>query len=179
MKEIVITLLVAVLLIFIFKGRYTGDEPIIVTQTDTIYKHDITKKFIKGDSIPFVVLGIDTTTIHDTIRILQDYAFIRAYSDTFRIDTDNYVSIQDTISKNKIIGRSYFSNFTQKTIRIETIKTTPSKLEVYLGILADLRQFDQKVGIGVGFGIKVPKKGLFTISATTNQYSIGYYGRIY
>ena len=30
-----------------------------------------------------------------------------------------------------------------------------------------------------GLAIKVPKKGLFTFGATTNQYTIGYYGRIY
>jgi hypothetical protein len=174
MKEVVITLLVAVLIFFIFKGRDTI-EPIIVTHIDTLVKHDTLRKYKKGDSIPFVVLGIDTMTIHDTLRILQDYAFVRAYSDTFRIDTDNYVSIQDTISKNKIIGRSYFSNFTQKTIRIETIKTEPSKTEVYLGLIGDLRRFDEKVGIGVGIAIKVPKKGLFTFGATTNQYTLGYY----
>ena len=178
MKEIVITLLVAVLLIFIFKGRYAGNEPIVITHVDTIVKHQINNKFIKGDSIPFVVLGIDTTTIHDTIRILQDYAYVRAYSDTIKVDSSTFI-INDTISKNKILNRGFYADISQKTIRIETTKTTPSKLEAYLGILADLRQFDQKVGIGVGFGIKVPKKGLFTISATTNQYSIGYYGRIY
>jgi hypothetical protein len=175
MKEVVITLLVAVLILFIFKGNHNNIEPIVITKVDTIVKHDTLRKYKKGDSIPFVIVGIDTTTIHDTIRIVQDYAYVRAYSDTFRIDTDNYVSIQDTISKNKIIGRSYFSNFTQKTIRIETIKTEPSKNEVYLGVLADLRAFDQKVGIGLGLGIKTAKNGLFTISATTNQYSIGFY----
>ena len=177
MKEVVITLMVAVLILFIFKGRNNKYESVVITHIDTLVKHDTIRKFKKGDSIPFVVLGIDTTTIHDTIHILQDYSYVRAYSDTFRIDTDNYVSIQDTISKNKIIGRSYFSNFTQKTIRIETIKTEPSKIEVYLGLLGDLRRFDEKVGIGVGIAIKVPKKGLFTFGATTNQYSIGYYAK--
>ena len=175
MKEVVITLMVAVLILFIFKGRNNKYESVVITHIDTLVKHDTIRKFKKGDSIPFVVLGIDTTLIHDTVRIVQDYSYVRAYSDTFRIDTDNYVSIQDTISKNKIIGRSYFSNFTQKTIRIETIKTEPSKIEVYLGLLGDLRRFDEKVGIGVGIAIKVPKKGLFTFGATTNQYTLGYY----
>ena len=177
MKEVVITLMVAVLILFIFKGRNNKYESVVITHIDTLVKHDTIRKFKKGDSIPFVVLGIDTTLIHDTVRIVQDYSYVRAYSDTFRIDTDNYVSIQDTISKNKIIGRSYFSNFTQKTIRIETTKTNPDKLEVYLGLLGDLRRFDKKVGIGVGLAIKVPKKGLFTFGATTNQYSIGYYAK--
>jgi len=176
MKEIVITLLVAALILFIFKGNYNKIEPIVITQIDTIYKHDITKKYIKGDSIPFVVLGIDTTTIHDTVHILLDYAYVRAYSDTIKVDSSTFI-INDTISKNKILNRGFYADISQKTIRIETIKTNPSKLEVYLGLLADLRRFDEKVGVGVGIAIKVPKKGLFTFGATTNQYSIGYYAK--
>ena len=178
MKEIVITLLVAVLLMFIFRGRYTGNEPIIVTHTDTIYNHEITKKFIKGDSIPFVVLGIDTAIIHDTVRILQDYAYVRAYSDTIKVDSSTFI-INDTISQNKIKNRGFYADISQKTIKVETIKTIPSKNEVYWGVLGDLRTFDNKVGIGLGLGFKTAKNGLFTISATTNQYSIGYYARIY
>jgi len=178
MKEIVITLLVAALILFIFNGNYNKIEPIIVTQTDTIYKHDIMKKFIKGDSIPFVVLGIDTTTIHDTIRIVQDYAFIRAYSDTIKLDSSTFI-INDTISKNKILNRGFYADISQKTIIVESIRTTPSKNEVYWGILGDLRASDNKLGIGLGLGFKTAKNSLFTISATTNQYSIGYYGRIY
>jgi hypothetical protein len=174
MRDIVITLVIAVVLIFIFNGRYNGNEPTIVTHTDTIYKHDITKKYIKGDSIPFVVLGIDTTIVHDTVRIVQDYAYVRAYSDTIKIDSSTFI-INDTISKNRILNRGFYADISQKTIKVETIRTIPSKNELYWGILADLRAFDNKVGIGVGLAFKMPKKGLFTISATTNQYSIGYY----
>ena len=178
MRDIVITLVIAVLLIFIFKGRYNGNEPTIVTHTDTIYQHDITKKYIKGDSIPFVVLGIDTTKIHDTVRIVQDYAYVRAYSDTIKVDSSTFI-INDTISQNKIKNRGFYADISQKTIKLESIRIIPSKNELFWGVLADLRTFDNKVGIGVGLGFKVPKKGLFTISATTNQYSIGYYARIY
>jgi hypothetical protein len=174
MRDIVITLVIAFLLIFIFNGRYNGNEPTIVTHTDTIYKHDITKKYIKGDSIPFVVLGIDTTIVHDTVRIVQDYAYVRAYSDTIKIDSSTFI-INDTISQNKIKNRGFYADISQKTIKVETIRTIPSKNELYWGILADLRTFDNKVGIGVGLAFKMHKKGLFTISATTNQYSIGYY----
>jgi hypothetical protein len=178
MRDIVITLVIAVLLIFIFNGRYNGNEPMIVTHTDTIYKHDITKKYIKGDSIPFVVLGIDTTIVHDTVRIVQDYAYVRAYSDTIKIDSSTFI-INDTISKNRVQNRGFYADISQKTIKLESIRTIPSKNELFWGVLADLRTFDNKVGIGVGLGFKMPKKGLFTISATTNQYSIGYYARIY
>jgi len=174
MKDIVITLVIAVILIFIFKGRYNGNEPTIVTHTDTIYKHDITKKYIKGDSIPFVVLGIDTTILHDTVRIVLDYAYVRAYSDTIKVDSSTFI-INDTISKNKILNRGFYADISQKTIKVETIRTIPSKNELYWGILGDLRTFDNKVGIGLGLGLKTAKNGLFTFGATTNQYTIGFY----
>jgi hypothetical protein len=135
-------------------------------------------KYIKGDSIPFVVLGIDTNIVHDTVRIVQDYAYVRAYSDTIKVDSSTFI-INDTISKNKIQNRGFYADISQKIIKVESIRTIPSKNEVYWGILSDLRAFDNKLGIGLGLGFKTAKNSLFTISASTNQYSIGYYARIY
>ena len=173
MKDVVIVLLVAVLIFFIAsEARYTKTDPIIIA--DTVYQEKTFTKFIKGKSIPFVVLGIDTTIVHDTVRIVQDYAYVRAYSDTIKIDSSTFI-INDTISKNRVQNRGFYADISQKTIKLETIRTIPSKNELYWGILADLRAFDNKVGIGVGLSFKTAKKGLFTISATTNQYSIGFY----
>ena len=174
MRDIVITIVIAFLLIYIFKGRYIKNEPRIITLIDTVYQQKTFTKYKKGDSIPFVVLAVDTTTIHDTIRILQDYSFVRAYSDTIKLDSRTFI-INDTISKNKILNRGFYADISQKTIRIETIKTMPPKNELYLGFVGDLRAFDNKVGVGLGLGFKTAKNGLFTLSATTNQYSLGYY----
>lgn len=174
MRDIVITIVIAFLLIYIFKGRYVKNEPRIITLIDTVYQQKTFTKYKKGDSIPFVVLAVDTTTIHDTIRILQDYSFVRAYSDTIKLDSSTFI-INDTISKNKILNRGFYADISQKTIRIETIKTMPPKKELYLGFVGDLRTFDNKVGVGLGLGFKTAKNGLFTLSATTNQYSLGYY----
>lgn len=174
MRDIVITIVIAFLLIYIFKGRYIKNEPRIITLIDTVYQQKTFTKYKKGDSIPFVVLAVDTTTIHDTIRILQDYSFVRAYSDTIKLDSSTFI-INDTISKNKILNRGFYADISQKTIRIETIKTMPPKNELYLGFVGDLRAFDNKVGVGLGLGFKTAKNGLFTLSATTNQYSLGYY----
>ena len=71
MKDVVIVLLIAVLIFFIFSdARYTKTDPIIVA--DTVYQQKTYTKFIKGNNIPFVVL--DTTylieEIHDTITIV-------------------------------------------------------------------------------------------------------------
>ena len=176
MKEILVTILIIVVLIFFFSPNPV--EPIVITKVDTIVKVEKVFKYRKGDSIPFVVLGIDTTTIHDTIRIVEDYKLVRNYNDTIRIDSLGYAYISDTISENKIKGRGFKAEIETRTIRIETTKVNPSKKEVYLGFIGDLRRFDEKVGVGVGIGFKTAKNDLFQFSVTTNQLQIGYLKKI-
>lgn len=164
------------MLIFIFSPKPV--ERIVITKVDTIVKVEKVFKYRKGDSIPFVVLGIDTLTIHDTMRIVEDYKLVRNYNDTIRIDSLGYAYISDTISENKIKGRGFKAEIETRTIRIETTKVNPSKKEVYLGFIGDLRRFDEKVGVGVGIGFKTAKNDLFQFSVTTNQLQIGYLKKI-
>ena len=184
MKDVVIVLLIAVLIFFIFSdSKYTKTDPTIIA--DTVYQQKTFTKFIKGKSIPFVILdtiyNIDTTTIYktDTIKILSDYNQVKVYSDTMRIDSLGYAYIQDTISQNKIQGRGFSANFNLPTITITKVIVPKPKSEVYLGVLGDLRAFDNKVGLGLGLGYKTAKNGLFTINATTNNYSLGYYIKLF
>ena len=176
MRTILATILIIVVLIFFFSPKPV--ESIVITKVDTIVKVEKVFKYRKGDSIPFVVLGIDTLTIHDTMRIVEDYKLVRNYNDTIRIDSLGYAYISDTISENKIKGRGFKAEIETRTIRIETTKVNPPKKEVYLGFIGDLRRFDEKVGVGVGIGFKTAKNSLFTLSATTNQYSIGFYKKL-
>jgi len=74
MKEVVIVLLTAVLIFFIgSEARYTKSEPVIIT--DTVYQQKTFTKFIKGNSIPFVVLDTIYIVETDTITIVKDYTF--------------------------------------------------------------------------------------------------------
>lgn len=178
-KNIVIAILVIIVFLFIKdKSSYIGTPTIIV---DTVYQQKTFTKYKKGESIPFVVL--DTTylidEVHDTITIVKDYNQVKVYSDTMRIDSLGYAYIQDTISQNKIQGRGFSANFNLPTITITKIIEKKPTNEVYLGVLGDLRAFDNKVGLGLGLGFKTAKNGLFTINATTNQYSLGYYKKLF
>lgn len=180
-KNIVIAILVIIVFLFIKdKSSYIGKPSVIVT-TDTVYQQKTFTKYKKGESIPFVVL--DTTylidEVHDTITIVKDYNQVKVYSDTMRIDSIGYAYIQDTISQNKIQGRSFSANFNLPTITITKVIEPKPKSEVYLGVLGDLRAFDNKLGLGLGLGVKTAKNGLFTINATTNQYSLGYYKKLF
>jgi hypothetical protein len=180
-KNIVIAILVIIVFLFIKdKSSYIG-QPSVIIDTDTVYQQKTFTKYIKGKSIPFVVL--DTTylidEVHDTITIVKDYNQVKVYSDTMRIDSLGYAYIQDTISQNKIQGRGFSANFNLPTITITKVITPKPKSEVYLGVLGDLRAFDNKVGLGLGLGYKTAKNGLFTINATTNHYSLGYYIKLF
>ena len=180
-KNIVIAILVIIVFLFIKdKSSYIG-QPSVIIDTDTVYQQKTFTKFTKGKSIPFVIL--DTTYIidevHDTITIVKDYNQVKVYSDTIRIDSLGYAYIQDTISQNKIQGRGFSANFNLPTITITKVITPKPKSEVYLGVLGDLRAFDNKVGLGLGLGYKTAKNGLFTINATTNHYSLGYYKKLF
>ena len=180
-KNIIIAILVIIIILFIKdKSEYIGKPSVIVT-TDTVYQQKTFTKFTKGKSIPFVVL--DTTylidEVHDTITIVKDYNQVKAYADTIKIDSLGFAYIYDTISQNKIQSRGFSANFNLPTITITKVITPKPKNEVYLGLLGDLRALDNKVGLGLGLGFKTAKNGLFTINATTNQYSLGYYKKIF
>ena len=178
MKDVVIVLLIAVLIFFIFSdSKYTKTDPIIIA--DTVYQQKTFTKFIKGKSIPFVVLdtiyNIDTTIVHDTITIVKDYNQVKVYSDTMRIDSIGYAYIQDTISHNKIQGRGFSANFNLPTITITKILETKSKNQLYLGFIGDLKHSNGQIGIGGSIAFKTAKNTLYTATATMNGYSFGYY----
>lgn len=178
MKDVVIVLLVAVLIFFIAsEARYTKTDPIIIA--DTVYQEKTFTKFIKGKSIPFVVLdtiyNIDTTTIYKLDTIYKDYLQAKVYSDTIKIDSLGFAYIQDTISQNKIQGRGFSANFNLPTITITKLIEPKSKNQLYLGFIGDLRHSNGQIGIGGSIALKTAKNTLYTATATMNGYSFGYY----
>lgn len=179
MRNIITFILIIAVLVLVIQPKKTS-EPIIVTKIDTIVDVKNIVKYKKGNDIPFVVLDtiVKIDEVHDTAYIVKDYKDVKSYYDTLKIDSLQYVYVTDTISQNKILGRGYGGHFVERTIKIETTKTLPSKFAVYWGILGDYREFDKKVGFGFGLAFKMPKNGLFTLGATTNQYSIGIYKKL-
>lgn len=177
MKDIITAILIIAVLVLVLEPK-KETKPIVVTKYDTIVEIKNIVKYKRGESIPFVVLDTIYKIEYDTIRIMSDYNRIYAYYDTLKLDSAQYVYVSDTISQNKILGRGYGGHFVQKEIRIQTTKILPPKFAVYWGVLGDYREFDKKVGFGFGLAFKMPKNGLFTLGATTNQYSIGIYKKL-
>ena len=179
MKDIITAILIIAVLVLVLEPK-KETKPIVITKYDTIVEVKNIVKYKRGESIPFVVLDtiVKIDEVHDTIRIMSDYNRVYAYYDTLKLDSAQYVYVSDTISQNKILGRGYGGHFVEKTIRIETTKIMPPKFAVYWGVLGDYREFDKKVGFGFGLAFKMPKNGLFTLGATTNQYSVGIYKKL-
>jgi hypothetical protein len=179
MKDIITAILIIAVLVLVLEPK-KSNPPIVITKYDTIVEIKNIVKYKRGESIPFVVLDtiVKIDEVHDTIRIMSDYNRVYAYYDTLKLDSAQYVYVSDTISQNKILGRGYGGHFVQKEIRIQTTKIMPPKFAVYWGVLGDYREFDKKIGFGFGLAFKMPKNGLFTLGATTNQYSIGIYKKL-
>jgi len=181
-KNILIVLLILVLGFFVLGDSTYIKNDHIITRVDTLIKDTTIYKYKKGKDIPFVVLDtlflIDSLKIHDTAYIVKYYNEVNAYTDTLRIDTDNYVHIKDTISQNKILGRGYDAHFVQKTITITHDIYHKPKNELYLGLIGDLRRFDNRIGVGVGINYKKQNES-YIINYTTNQISVGLYKKLF
>jgi hypothetical protein len=175
-SNIIFAILLLIIFFFLAEKRIYKDASVTII-TDTLYKDTVIKKWYKGDSIPYKV--IDTFRVEaqkvDTAEILKRYFETKAYSDSLRIDTNNYVYIQDTISQNKIIGRGYMAKISEKTILVTKTVTPKDRSALYFGFMFDLRQDNRQLGVGVGGAFKTAKKGIVTANATTNGYSLGYY----
>jgi hypothetical protein len=179
-KNILILALIFVVLFFVLAPSNNQGDTKVITKIDTLIKHDTIRKYKKGDAIPFVVLDTiyQIDQVHDTTYIVNDYNKVKVYTDTLRINTDNYVYIQDTISENKIFGRGYNAHFTEKTIVVTNDIYHKPKNELFIGLIGDLRRFDNKIGAGVGLNYKKQKEA-YTLNFTTNNISLGFYKKLF
>lgn len=179
MKDIILVLFAIVLIVVLSRTSRSLDEPLFITKIDTIYKNDTTTIYKKGTNVPFVVLDtlhlIDE--IHDTVYIVKDYNQVKAYSDTIKVDSSSFV-ILDTISRNSLIGRRFTAQISEKTIYRTIISERKPRNEVYLGFIGDLRHDNNKIGLGVGLALKTSKNALFSLNATTQNYSLSYFKKL-
>ena len=182
MYKYLIIFILAVVVILLLNSRSAKDTTTIVTHTDTLYHDTTIVKYKKGSDIVYNIIDSVPNSvpiyIHDTIKMIDDYLSIKVYTDTFRIDTNNSVSIIDTISQNRILGRSYKADLREKTIVVTNDIHHEEKKAFYLGPVVDLRRFDNKVGVGVGLNYKKQNES-YIFNYTTNQISFGMYKKLF
>lgn len=169
-KNVLIVALV-LLAIFLFMGKKQVDT--VTTQIDTVTVTKEFTKFTKGDRIKVKILDTIYNQSYDTTYIVKDYNQVKEFTDSIRQDSNLFV-IKDTISQNRIIGRSFQAKIQEKTITITNNIQAKPKSALYIGFRSDLSQDMSKVEHNISLSFKTRQKGLFSVGYGMSGYSLGY-----
>ena len=114
--------------------------------------------------------------VHDTIQAVVDTNFIvNNYLNSVNIFTNTYkfdkkqgsITITDTISQNKIIGRKYTTKITP---RVDTLKIPePFKRKVYAGLEGGFNSADFVNFIGVGVMVNSKSNKIYNLGIGVNN----------
>ena len=127
----------------------------------------------------FVPIDSVQVPVHDTIRILNEYYRIKAYTDTIKKDSNIFV-IDDTISQNRIISRGFKAKLTEKTIYVKEYYAQKAKFGIYYGIRGDFSQENGLEVLSPGILLNAKNKALIGLNININKnYNISYSGSIY
>ena len=172
-KNGIIFILVLVCL-FLFELRIPT-RTVTKTKIDTVFTVKTFTKHTKGDRIPFKVLDtiFTNTKSYDTTYIVKDYNQATEYLDSIRQDSNLYV-ITDTISQNRIVGRSFQAKIQEKTITITNNIQDKPKAALYIGIRSDVSIDYNNINHNITLSLKTRKKGLFSVGYGMSGYSVGY-----
>jgi len=182
-RDYLIIILAFFSMVWVYDSFHSSSAVIEYVKTDTVYKTNVTTRWMKGNSIPYVIIDSvhDSVqyTVHDTIRIVSDYMRTYAYSDTINVDSNTFV-INDTISQNKIQSRGFEAKITEKTILTTITKTPKAKNSLYLGFRGDLSGSNGLEVLSPGIVLNAKNKALIGLNVNINKnFNIGYSGSVY
>ena len=128
---------------------------VVKTKVVTKKGEDIYHETIKEVIIP---------TIVDTQALLHDYFAKNIYKDTLQLpDSLGTVSLIDTITQNKILGRTFNASVKQRTIKETLIVKELPKTQVYYGFMGGFNKVDVVSNIGAGALIKTKKDKIYQL----------------
>lgn len=139
--------------------------------------HDTIEVEVPYDvEVPYEVEKLIPYAVHDTIEAKVDTNFIvNQFLNTKNIFTNTYkfdkqqgsITITDTISQNKLIGRKYISNITPKVDTLEIPE--PFKRKVYAGFEGGFNQADYVNFIGVGVMVNSNSNKIYNLGIGVNN----------
>jgi hypothetical protein len=149
---------------------------IIKYEIDTV---DIVKTKVvtkKGEDIyheTIVEKEVFIPAIIDTAALLKDYYSKVLYKDVLVLpDSLGTVSIIDTISQNKILGRTFNANVKQRTIKETTIVKELPKTKVFYGLEGGFNKADFVNSVGAGILINTKKDKIYQLGVGVNNQTI-------
>jgi len=148
---------------------------VIKHEIDTI---DIVKTKVitkKGEDIyheTIVEKEVIIPAIVDTAALLKNYYSKVLYKDVLVLpDSLGTIAVTDTISQNKILGRTFNASVKQRTIKETTIVKEPARNQVYYGLTGGFNKADVVSSIGAGLILKTKKDKIY-------QFTLGVDNRI-
>jgi hypothetical protein len=182
-KNIFIVILVFVIFLLLDSAVSLKGLPTVIEKIDTLRTDTTIVKWKKGKDIlkdTTIYDTISVSTLVDTGAILKDFFAKNVFKDTLVLP-EGIVAVNDTISENKIYGRSYDAKLTQKTIvKVRELRIPPPapKASLYWGVMVTKKE--DVLGYGGGIIYKSPNKGIIQLNITNNkQFQLGYYSKIF
>ncbi len=139
--------------------------------------HDTIEVEVPYDvEVPYEVEKLIPYAVHDTIEAKVDTNFIvNQYLNTKNIFTNTYkfdkqqgsITITDTISQNKLIGRKYTTNIKPKVDTLEIPE--PFRRKVYAGFEGGFNQADYVNFIGVGVMVNSKSNKIYNLGIGVNN----------
>lgn len=104
-------------------------------KVDTVYIPKDTIVYRSGKTIwKDKPVYIDVPANVDSSAVVRDYYSKIVYKDTLKLNEDiGYITVIDTVSQNKIVGRLWNTKLKQKTIHETTIVKELPKMQMYIG----------------------------------------------
>jgi hypothetical protein len=129
----------------------------------------------KGKDIVHEVIDVDTMIvtelIHiDTAALLKDYLAKVVYKDTLVLDGGlGTIALTDTVTKNRILGRTWDAKVKERIVKEELIVKEPAKAQVYWGLNAGFNREDYISAVGTGILLKTKKDKLYQFNLGVNN----------
>jgi hypothetical protein len=185
-KNIAIAALIIFVLLQWFNpgGILPGKKVFIAGKAYEVIKHeidtvDIVKTKVvtkKGEDIyheTIVEKEVIIPAVIDTAALLKDYYSKVLYKDTLVLpDSLGTVSVIDTISQNKILGRTFNANVKQRTIKETMIVKELPKTKVFYGLEGGFNKADFVNSVGAGILINTKKDKIYQLGVGVNNQTI-------
>lgn len=182
-KNIVIAALIIFVLLEWFNpgGVMPGKKVFIAGKAYEVIKHDIDTIDIvktkvvtkKGEDIyheTIVEKQVVIPAVIDTMALLKDYYSKVLYKDTLVLpDSLGTVSILDTITQNKILGRTFNASVKQRTIKETMIVKELPKTKVFYGLEGGFNKADFVSSVGAGVLINTKKDKIYQLGLGVNN----------
>jgi hypothetical protein len=178
---------IAVLIIFVLLewfnpgGVMPGKKVFIAGKAYEVIKHeidtvDIVKTKVvtkKGEDIyheTIVEKEVIIPAVIDTMALLKDYYSKVLYKDTLVLpDSLGIVALNDTISQNKILGRTFNASVKQRTIKETTIVKELPKTKIFYGLEGGFNKADVVSSVGAGVLINTKKDKIYQLGLGVNN----------